>query len=611
MIGASELERDIAELRLTMERERRKLVALQEIGSLLGSTLDLNELLAQIVDRITEVVDADRSTLYLLDDETGELWAKVAQGEEMVEIRLRVGDGIAGSVAKSGKSLNIKDAYQDTRFDAEWDRRTGYRTRSILCVPMKNQHGRTIGAVQVLNKAGGHFTPSDEGILRSLAAQAAVSIENSKLFLSVVGKNIELLETQEQLQKKIRELNLLFEISQVSAGADAPDELLQGVLARSMRALDAEAATVLIGDADTGDLHVQAAVGGEAEAMRGMKLTLGQGIAGWVAKNNKGQVVNDVDEDQRYITDLAEQTGYYPTSVLCVPIRWDDGNEPGIGALEFLNKSAGRSDFTNDDLKMATVIAAHVSTAIEQSRRKERRLREQRLSALGTVLSSVLHDLKTPMTIIKGYSKMMKGEVDAEVRATYAETITRQVEVLDAMTKETLAFARGETRLLVRRVYLYKFFEELVQQLQHALGDRIDLELVLNDRGIAHFDEGKLQRAVHNLARNAAEATAGGDRKGVFRVIVDRDADDGLVLTFEDNGPGIPEEIRSKLFDSFITHGKKGGTGLGLAIVQSIVHDHFGTIRVESEPGRTAFIVNIPQLADYGSSSGGYAAQSA
>ena len=260
---------DLDALRIEMERERAKLRTLQEIGVLLGSTLDLNELLTMVLERISDVMDADRSTLYLLDEDTGELWSKLAQGEHVHEIRLKVGEGLAGSVAKTGKSLNLKDAYQDVRFDAEWDRRTGYRTRSVLCVPMKNQHGRTIGVVQVLNKKdGGWFTREDEALLGALSSQAAVSIENSKLFLSVVGKNIELLETQEQLQKKIRELDVLFEIAQVSAGAMELDELLQGVLARTMRAVDAEAASILLADEVTGNLHFRAAVGGEPKKVQ-------------------------------------------------------------------------------------------------------------------------------------------------------------------------------------------------------------------------------------------------------------------------------------------------------------------------------------------------------
>src|SRR5262245_29731374 len=174
---------DAAALRAALAREQEKLRAMQEIGVALGSTLDLNELLELVLDRISSVMDAERSTLYLIDEESGELWSKVAQGDRKPEIRLRVGEGLAGWVARTGRALNIKDAYLDPRFDGEWDRRTGFRTRSTLCVPMKNPHGRTVGVVQVLNKREGYFSPDDEALLAALASQAAVSIENSKLFL--------------------------------------------------------------------------------------------------------------------------------------------------------------------------------------------------------------------------------------------------------------------------------------------------------------------------------------------------------------------------------------------------------------------------------------------
>jgi len=586
---------DVVALRREVERERAKLRALQDIGVLLGSTLDLNELLAMVLERISEVMDADRSTLYLLDEDTGELWSKVAQGEHVLEIRLHVGEGLAGSVAKTGRSLNLKDAYQDPRFDTEWDRRTGYRTLSVLCVPMKNQHGRTIGVVQVLNKASGYFTTEDEALLSALASQAAVSIENSKLFLSVVGKNIELLETQEQLQKKIRELDVLFEIARVSAGAMELDELLGGVLARTMRAVDAEAASILIADDVTGDLHFRAAVGGEPEKVKKMQIRAGRGISGWVAKNNKPQVVNHVDSDDRHSRGIAEEVGYHPKNVLCVPLRWDDGDGRGMGAVELLNKSKGQADFTDDDLKLATVIAGHISTAIQNARSRERREREERLTSLGKFVSSMLHDLKTPMTVISGYTRLMVKEEDLEARQEYAESVLRQVEILNAMTRETLAFARGETKLWVRKVYLYKFFEELAEQLRQGLGEHVEVKLELADRGVAYFDGPKIQRAVHNLARNAAEAIAAMDRRGTFTIGVDRTEDDEIVLRFEDDGPGVPAAIKERLFESFTTHGKKDGTGLGLAIVRRVVEDHGGAVQMESEPGRTVFTITLPQ----------------
>lgn len=587
---------EVEVLERALAREQEKLRALQDIGSALGSTLDLDELLILVLDRVSRLMDADRSTLYLLDEDTGELWSKVAQGEETHEIRLRVGEGIAGWVAQHGRSVNIEDAYQDPRFDAEWDRRTGYRTRSILCVPMKNQHGRTIGAIQVLNKREGYFAVEDEQLLAALASQAAVSIENSKLFLSVVHKNVELLETKEQLERKVRELDVLFEIAQVSASATELDELLEGVLARAMRAIDAEAASILLADQDTGDLRFRAAVGGEPEAVRRVRIRSGQGICGWVAQHGRPQVVNDVGGDPRHSKEISDEIGYHPRSVLCVPLALDDG----AGALELLNKAQGGGPFTPDDVKLATMIAGHVSTAINLARARERREREERLSTIGQFLSGVLHDLKTPMTVMNGYVQLMASEDDPEVRERYAELIQRQVELISAMTRETLAFARGDRKLWIRKVYLHKFFEEVAEQLRREFEERhVEVDLHLHDRGVAHFDAHKIQRAVHNLARNAAEAI--GERGGRFAIGVERRSDDGaLVLTFTDDGPGIPEEMMERLFAPFATHGKAEGTGLGLAIVRRIVEDHEGTIDVRSRPGETTFVITLPERSHRG-----------
>jgi signal transduction histidine kinase len=455
---------------------------------------------------------------------------------------------------------------------------------------MKNQHGRTIGVVQVLNKHEGHFTVGDEALLTALASHAAVSIENSKLFLSVVGKNIELLDTKEKLEKKIRELDVLFEITQVAASAMELDDLLAGVLARTMRATDAEAASILLADEYTGDLTFRAAVGGEPDRVKKMKIKAGQGISGWVAENGRPQIVNEAEADPRHSTHISDEVGYHPKSVLCVPLRWDDGS----GALQLLNKSGGRAPFIDDDLKMATVIAGHLSTAIAQSQSRAQKARQERLTTLGRFLSSMLHDLKTPLTVISGYTQMLVQEGDEDERRALAASVRRQVQLLTTMMGETLAFAKGERRILIRRVYLHTFFEDLAEQLKPELAERgIRLELALSDRGVAHFDEEKMQRVFHNLARNAAEAI--GDQGGVCRLEVDRSESGDLVLTFADDGPGVSEEIRERLFESFTTHGKKGGTGLGLAIVQSIVEDHGGSVTVDSEPGRTAFSIVLPQ----------------
>jgi len=159
-----------------------RLSSLLKVGMRLSAERNLDRLLAMIIEETTAVMNAERSSLFLIDAEKNEMWAKIAQGVEVVEIRFPVGLGIAGTVGKTGEIINITDAYQDIRFNPEFDKKTGFRTRSILCVPLKNIVGDTIGAIQVLNKASGIFEKDDEELLTALAAQASVAIDNADLY---------------------------------------------------------------------------------------------------------------------------------------------------------------------------------------------------------------------------------------------------------------------------------------------------------------------------------------------------------------------------------------------------------------------------------------------
>jgi HD-GYP domain-containing protein (c-di-GMP phosphodiesterase class II) len=159
-----------------------KLTALLDVGKAMASERNLDRLLQLILSEVTKVMEADRSSLFLVDRERNELWSKIAQGLEVREIRIKIGMGISGYVAQTGKTVNIQDAYNDPRFNQETDRRTGYRTHSILCVPMLNKMNEVIGVLQVLNKRDGVFTRDDEELLLALSSQGAVAIENAILY---------------------------------------------------------------------------------------------------------------------------------------------------------------------------------------------------------------------------------------------------------------------------------------------------------------------------------------------------------------------------------------------------------------------------------------------
>ena len=195
-----------------LQREQKKVALVQEVSRALSEMGDLDALLALIMAKITELMEADRSTLYLMTEDGRQLWSKVAQGSERVEIRLNVGDGIAGWVAQTREIVNIPDAYADARFQRSVDTKSGYRTRSILSVPMMGTPGGMVGVVQVLNKQDGPFTHADEELLVALASQAAIAIENARLYHSLVEQNQELSRARRDLERRTRELNALYEV---------------------------------------------------------------------------------------------------------------------------------------------------------------------------------------------------------------------------------------------------------------------------------------------------------------------------------------------------------------------------------------------------------------
>jgi phosphoserine phosphatase RsbU/P len=177
-----------AELIGSTQHTLSKLSILVESSKAMSSTLDLSELLARILDVAKSQADAERGTLFLVDDKSAEIWSLIAQGLEKQEIRLPLGKGIAGHVAKTGQIVNIPDAYADPRFNPDVDKRTGYRTRNILCLPIRNKAGKIIASLQLLNKKKGSFTEEDTDFLLTLSGHMALALENAQLHQQLIDK---------------------------------------------------------------------------------------------------------------------------------------------------------------------------------------------------------------------------------------------------------------------------------------------------------------------------------------------------------------------------------------------------------------------------------------
>lgn len=192
------------------------LISLVKIGRSITAQTDIDVLLRLIAEETKIALRADRCTVFLLDKAHNELWSKVALGMDSQEIRFPADKGLAGYTARSGETINIKDAYNDERFNPDVDKSTGYKTKTILCMPIKNNNKEIIGAFQVLNKMDGFFTKNDEELLSAIGGSASIALENAQLF--------------EQQKELYREQKLLFEsfINTLASSIDARDKITAG-----------------------------------------------------------------------------------------------------------------------------------------------------------------------------------------------------------------------------------------------------------------------------------------------------------------------------------------------------------------------------------------------
>lgn len=575
-----------AELEAAVARQAERFTAILEIGTQISSVRDTDQLLSLVMDRLAALVNAEAATLFMIDEKTSQLWSKVLKGSSLKEIRIPVNAGLAGHVVTSGKTVMLADAYADIRFNPEIDRLSGFRTRSLIAAPLRHVSGRILGAVEVLHRRVDAFSAEDRNLVEGIAHQIAAVLDNVLLVEQLKNKAEKLTAAREELSSSLKDLDALYEIERAISEATGTDDLLDTILLRTMNLVGATAGSVLLNEESEDSLYFRSTRGEKAESLQSMRMGVGQGIAGHVAATGESVRVTHAEDSEFYDKSIAKKLGFHVGALLCVPIN---SGATTIGALELLNKKGG---FDETDERLTTLLAAQAGRAIQAQKARVEGERKARMAAIGQMLSSVIHDLRTPLTVISGYADLIADESDTNVRKEMSEVIHQQLEHLKAMTAETLSFAKGERNILLKKVYFQQFVKEVSPLLDQTFKDtKVELKLSINYTGVARFDENKIKRVIFNIARNAIEAMPKGGR---FTFGIDRDGKD-VVLSFADNGPGIPPEIADKLFGSFVTARKKNGTGLGLAIVKTIAEEHGGEANCKSKPGKgTTFEVRFP-----------------
>ncbi len=349
----------------TIEKLRRTELLLA-ITKKIAGLKTLSEILWALIEFVSEELDADRGTLFLNDNETNELYSRVAQGELTREIRILNNVGIAGAIFQKKIGEVIHDVYKDSRFNKEVDQETGYKTKNMICCPVKTVDGDTIGVIQVLNKKKGRFTKDNLIFVESVATQAAVSIQNAQ-------------NTEHFEKKRAKEMEFISIVSDVTAEIDL-GALLARVMEEATRMLNADRATLFLNDEKTNELFSRVAMG---EGIGEIRLPNTAGIAGTVFTSGKSMNIPYAYADLRFNPSFDKQTGYFTRSILCVPVVNKEGKV--IGCTQVLNKSGGK--FTDEDESRLKAFTQQVAIALENAKlfedvSKSRKYNESMLSSM-------------------------------------------------------------------------------------------------------------------------------------------------------------------------------------------------------------------------------------
>ncbi len=321
---------------------------LLQVTTDLAKTKSLDEALETLVKITTSTIGAERGTIFLNDSSTGELYSRIAQGNFRREIRILNTKGVAGWVFTQNQGVIIHDAYKDERFNKAVDVRTGFRTKSILCAPLRTVSGEKIGVSQILNKIDGSFEQEDLDLLEAMTEQAAIAIQGN-----IIVEQIEAARKQE--------LEFLDVVSQVSSELELTP-LLQKIITTISTMLDCERATLFINDEKTSELYTEVGEGLDEKSV--IRFPNHLGIAGTVFTSGKPVNIPHAYADLRFNPSFDKQTGFFTRSILCMPVFNKEGK--AIGVSQVLNKRGG--SFNSEDEKRLAAFTSQISMGIENAK---------------------------------------------------------------------------------------------------------------------------------------------------------------------------------------------------------------------------------------------------
>ena len=556
---------------------------LYQVSNVIHSTLDSQEALQLIVSEAVRVMRASSGSLVLINPTTGFLEIHAAQNLSSAarKLKLRVGEGITGWVARHGRPARSGDVTQDKRYVSV--RRD---VRSELAVPLEVK-GEVRGVINVDSDRINAFSADDQELLQELALQAAKVIHNTWLY--------------EQLRLKVMLFESLSSVSRTINSTLNLDEALRVITREACELMRARMCSLMLLDESREWLDLRASYGAGDAYIKKPRLGAEESLIGVVVRRKKALQVANVQADSRYQNvELARRENL--VSLLSVPLVFSGQT---IGVLNVY--TAKPYNFSNEEIKILSALAELSAIAIEKARLYERlvdveeQLRQnEKLSALGLLAAEVAHEIRNPLTVMKllYHSLNLKFAAD-DPRAKDTQIIESKIEHLNKIVEQILDFART-TEPNLAPVNLNDLVDELGLLVRHKLANQ-NVRLIRDlhpDLPMVLGDAPQLEQAFLNLILNAAEAMPNG---GSLTIKSHAAQDEGkpqeIVLEFKDTGEGMSIEQQKRAFKAVLATTKVKGSGLGLAIVGRIIETHQGQIRILSRAGRgTTIRIKLPIL---------------
>jgi signal transduction histidine kinase len=571
---------DIDSLRAAHER----LKLLYQVSNVIHSTLDPQQALQLILREAVRVMRASSGSIALINPTNRLLEIQTSAGLPLNsgELRLRLGQGITGWVARTGKPALVGDVRKDQRYIM-----LRPEVRSELAVPLEVM-GEVRGVLNVDAEKENAFSDADRELLEDLATEAVKVIQNTWLF--------------EQSRLKARLLETLVSVSRSINSALHVNEALQLITRETCGLMEARACSLLMLDPTGEWLDLRASFGAGPAYIDRPRLNADESFMGIVVRRKKPMQLEDVRESSLYQNkDMARREGL--VSLLSAPLVF------GAKAIGTLNVYSGHPrSFSNEEINTLTALAELSAIALEKARLYERvvdleeQLRQnEKLSALGLLAAEVAHEIRNPLTVMKMlYHSLRLDFAPGDPRIKDDAILREKMDHLNKIVEQILDFARS-TEPNLSPVNINQILNDLALLIRHKLRNQQiefvrQLEVNLPE---VMADGTQLAQAFLNLTLNAVEAMPNG---GVFTLstrAVKLRAGAGqatqVLIEFRDTGQGMSSEQRRQAFTSLLSTTKHKGTGLGLAIVGRVIETHRGKVRIRSRLGKgTAFLITLP-----------------